>query len=144
MEDYGDILLVKNIVFRNGMADHASLCGRMCVKISNCENGIILLPLSHQKRNGKYIFTLSKEDLINKKKCIKYYPKDYIDMREMFKREIYYYDRVARLKAHKYYELLRQIILLGIVDNKYNLRFSDNIKNDLINQESELKYKLKK
>ena len=31
MKDYGDIILVKNIVFNDGLADHASLQGRICL-----------------------------------------------------------------------------------------------------------------
>ena len=145
MEEYGDIILVKNIVFNNGLADHASLQGRICMIVSDANDTLTLLPFTHTKPNtiDKNIYRLSKDDLLGKDPSINYYDDEYLNVTSLFQREIYYYDRMAHITERKYYYLLKRILEANLENNNYCSDIYIDIKEDLLEQKNYLKKKLK-
>lgn len=145
MEEYGDIILVKNIVFNNGLADHASLQGRICMIVSDANDTLTLLPFTHTKPNtiDKNIYRLSKDDLLGRDPSINYYDDEYLNVTSLFQREIYYYDRMAQITERKYYYLLKRILEANLENNNYCSDIYLDIKEDLLEQKNYLKKKLK-
>lgn len=143
MANNGDILLVKNIVFNDGIADHASLTGRICLIISDCNDKLSLLPFTHIKpKNLRRVFMLNDKDLLNKKKSVNYYKNEYIKLDGLFQREIYFYDKIARINEIKYYLLLEKLFKLDLSNNKYCSGVYCDIEHDLLRQKNELKLKI--
>lgn len=145
MKDYGDIILVKNIVFNDGLADHASLQGRICLILSDANDVLTLLPFTHNqpKTTNKYIYKLRKEDLQGKNNRFNYYENQYLRINSLFQREIFFYDRVAHLNEEKYYYLLVKIVGANLEKDEYCGKIYTDIKEDLIEQGKYLKKKLK-
>ena len=144
MQDLGDVILVKNIIFNNGQVDHASLQGRLCIIVSNIDGIVTLLPFTHRK--PKYIsetFEFSKSDLINKNGNARFYDRGYINVTALIQRELYFYDKMARLKEIRYYFLVKKLLLSHLEDNEKCGETFSFIKDDLIRQDDYLKKKYK-
>ena len=77
--DGGEVIIVRNIVFRNRYADHASLIGRPCIVLSEFNDTLTLLPMSSSKRNKNYNVSLDETDFSDLKYGFKPKQKEYID-----------------------------------------------------------------
>lgn len=147
MYNGGEIVIVKNIVFNDNRADHASIWGRPCIILSDFNNKLTMYPLSSSapisSKTKLITATINKSDL-EKVKKFKPKEKSYINLHSMIQEELRYYDIVAYLKMKRYYELLCEIESKRLENNKYCGDFYKDIYQDLEYQRNKLKLVLKR
>ena len=141
--DGGEVIFVRNIVFRNRYADHASLIGRPCIVLSEFNDTLTLLPMSSSKRNKNYNVSLDETDFSDLKYGFKPKQKEYIDLSSMFQRELRHYEIVALLNLKRYYELLQEIEEKRLENNQFCSECYKDVYQDLEYQRKQLELILK-
>ena len=144
MYDGGEIIIVKNIVFKDNLADHASLKGRPCIVISDFDNKLTLLPLSSKKPRGKRVqdTTIIYSDDFEDSTGFVPKQKEYVNLTNMFQRDLRYYDVLIYLKMKRYYELLLEIEEKRLENNPLCSEEYTSVYQDLEYKRNELKLKL--
>lgn len=141
--DGGEVIIVRNIVFKDKLADHASLKGRPCIVLSEFDDKLTLLPMSSKKRKKEYNSTIDGSDFSDIRCGFKVKRKEYIDLSSMFQREMRHYEIVALLNLKRYYELLQEIEEKRLENNAYCSKCYMDIYQDLEYQRKQLEMILK-
>ncbi len=141
--DGGEIIIVKNIVFKNKYADHASLIGRPCIVLSEFDDKLTLLPMSSKNRNGYYNVSIKDEDFSDFKYGFKPKEQESVDLSSMFQRDLRYYDIIALLELRRYYRLLQEIEEKRLESNPNCSEYYKDVYQDLEYQRKQLELVLK-
>lgn len=144
----GEIIKVNNIIFKKKFADHASLVGRPCIILSECNNKLTLLPLTSSTSNAKDVVGFNvrfeKSDFEDCKRCFK--PKDvsFANLNSMFQRDLIYHDILGYLRLKRYYELLKEIAEKRLEESMYCSEVYKDICSDLEYQRNNCEIILRK
>jgi hypothetical protein len=141
--DGGEIIIVKNIVFKNKYADHASLIGRPCIVLSEFDDKLTLLPMSSKNRNGYYNVSIKDKDFSDFKYGFKPKKQESVDLSSMFQRDLRYYDIIALLELRRYYRLLQEIEEKRLESNPNCSEYYKDVYQDLEYQRKQLALVLK-
>lgn len=134
----GEIIIVRNIVFRNRYADHASLVGRPCIVLSEFDDKLTLLPMSSSRRNKNYNVSIDKEDFCDLKFGFKPKTKEFVDLSSMFQKDLRHHEIIALIKLKRYYELLQEIEEKRLEDNQFCSEYYKDVYQDLEYQRNQL------
>lgn len=144
----GEIIKVKNIIFRNKFADHASLVGRPCIILSEYNNKLTLLPLTSSTSGAKDVegfnVKFEKSDFENCKRCFKPKDESFANLSSMFQRDLRYHDILGYLKLKRYYELLKEIAERRLEESIYCSEVYKDVCSDLESQRSNCEIILRK
>ena len=93
MYTVGSIIIVKDIIFKNGdeAVDHSHKFGRPCLVVSLFEDKVYFIPLSSKVYNGKYDTEIEMDNKYCKKKSI-------IKVSNIYCRDGYYYEEKCKLE----------------------------------------------
>ncbi len=145
MYDGGEIIIVKNIQFKNRIADHASLGGRPCMVLSDINDKLTMVPLtSREPKYNEYTLSIPKKHIKNENPSFIKKPVSYLNLESMFQRELRYYEIEAYVTLKKYFALLQEIEEKRLEDNPFVSDMYEEIYQDLEFQRNQLKMILKK
>lgn len=145
MYTVGSIIIVKNIIFKNGdeAVDHSHKFGRPCLVVSLFEDKVYFIPLSSKVYNGKYDTEIEIDNKYCKKKSI-------IKVSNIYCRDGYYYEEKCKLEDTDLLKILNYLYkyqTLKKCDDLF-LIIKDDIQNTIdtlsnrVNKEKRLVYKL--
>lgn len=145
MYDGGEIIIVRNIVFNNNMADHASLNGRPCILLSEADDKVTFLPM--RSTLPKTDFCYNTEIRKGSVQCLRkhFYKKDisYVNFVSIFQRETRFYEVVARVFEDRYYKLINEIMSHKMNEVPECADIYESIYDDLERQRGSLRLLLK-
>ena len=145
MYDGGEIIIVKNIQFKNRIADHASLGGRPCMVLSDINDKLTMVPLtSREPKYNEYTLSIPKKHIKNENPSFIKKPVSYLNLESMFQRELRFYEIQAYVTLKKYFALLQEIEEKRLEDNPFVSDMYEEIYQDLEFQRNQLKMILKK
>ena len=145
MYDGGEIIIVKNIQFKNRIADHASLGGRPCIVLSDINDKLTMVPLtSREPKYNEYTLSIPKKHIKNENPSFIKKPVSYLNLESMFQRELRFYEIQAYVTLKKYFALLQEIEEKRLEDNPFVSDMYEEIYQDLEFQRNQLKMILKK
>jgi hypothetical protein len=140
----GEIVIVRNIVFDNIYADHASLSGRPCIVLSEYNNKLTMLPMSSsQARDNSNTIIINKNHIERYNSNFHKYNTSYVNLDYMFQRDYVNYQIVALLTEDRYYTLLEEMEEKRLDNNPRVCEYYREIYEDLQSQKHELKRILK-
>lgn len=93
MYSVGSIILMKNLVFKNGNKcfDHAYKCGRPCLVVSLFNDSVYFIPLTSKIYNQRYGEGIEINDKYCKKRSI-------VNVSNIYRRDGYYYEESCKLE----------------------------------------------
>ncbi len=145
MYDGGEIIIVKNIQFNDGHADHASLKGRPCMVLSDMYDKLTMVPLASTHTNfSRNTLILTKNQIEGADSKFPFKPISYLNLNSMFQRELRYYEIRAYVALKRYYDLLQEIELRRLENNPKVSEIYKEIYQDLEYQRNQLKLILRK
>lgn len=143
------IVLVKNVVFQGGedkIADLKSLRGRPCLIIDETPSNIYMLPLSTTPYKNpefeQYTSTI-KKCAIHERTNYQIADLSYVRLKELIKRDVYYFRPVGVLESGDYQRILKKLLRYyqQLKQNAINGQFYQEIEQDLQEQARILKLK---
>ena len=144
MFDGGEIIIVRNIVFNNEYADHASITGRPCIVLSDYNDKLTLLPMSSSEaRENSNTVIVTKKQIVCNNTNFRKLPIAYVNLNYMFQKDFINYKVWAFLTDKRYYRLLNEMEEKRLEKNPRVSEYYKEIYQDLDYQKSELKRILK-
>ncbi len=143
----GEVAIFKNLVFNNGIADHASLKGRPCLILADLEDKFYIIPLSHSKDkfiDKEYYYEIPKDKLIKNP----YKPFDtrtqFFNFTGILEMDVFGINPICNISEKEYYKIIKQLLMLDFHAYPKVYERVEKIRDDLTKQEVILEKKLKK
>lgn len=112
--DRGSIIIVKNIIFKDGVLDHAYKKGRPCLVIDINDEEITFLTLSTLyndiKYRNDYIFENYKKMGLKKN--------TYVNLQNIYKTKLCFYMEACKISELDYYKIIRKLIEIHANNNE--------------------------
>ena len=145
MYSVGSIILMKNLVFKNGNKcfDHAYKCGRPCLVVSLFNDSVYFIPLTSKIYKQRYREGIVLNDKYCKKRSI-------VNVSNIYCRDGYYYEESCKLEDTDLLKILNYLYKYQTLKKCDDLFFiiKDDIQNTIgtlsnkVNVEKRLVYKL--
>lgn len=110
--DNGSIILVKNIVFKEGELDHSYKHGRPCLIIDNDEEEITFLTIATVYKDKNYCSNY----VLNNWRKLDLKHESYVNLASIYKEKACFYKEINRIDQIEYLKILKEFLLF----HKYN------------------------
>ena len=134
--DKGSIILVRDIIFKEGMLDHAYKAGRPCLIIDIDDDYITFLTLStlHNKKIYDHDYLFNDCDDLNFKNDT------YVNLQHIYRKRICFYEEVSHLNQKEYFKILRKFLRVNSKNPSDEfLEIASNIENQLLENKNLIK-----
>jgi len=123
--DNGSIILVKNIVFKDGNLDHSYRHGRPCLIIDNDDEEITFLTIATVYKDKNY----ESNYVLNNWKKLKLKHESYVNLACIYKGKACFYKEINKINEKEYLKILKEFLIFH--ENNHEI---DSVKNSVNKQ----------